>query len=329
MKKQFLNNLEYPTPDITIRDKYFKGSISLMESIGLNKQEMYSKNNFDQYSYLDSNRIVFLNQENYQIKITYDKEDNLLKYSFEIKIKSLIPYEDYYSLYLIIDATNNQFNVENDKEIRENYSRGKIEESEMNKAYNTLNKLIKEYVNTNKIEEYNPIIDKVVALTKRTFFKETPTIDRKEEIIKFLQNSKKNPLFKELLALSKEENIIFSKNNETCILMIRKEDNQITGISYLMKKEDKYSIAYSILDLIKNAGYLKILLYLSCQKAKELGIKELYIEEEKNNILTDNSIKLVGGKLEKETIKKRIYKINIENNTSNIQKNYIDYIAKV
>ena len=329
MKKPFLNNLEYPTPSITISDKYFKGSISLMESIGLNKQEMYSKNNFDQYSYLDSNRIAFLNQENYQIKMTYDKEDNLLKYSFEIKIKSLIPYEDYYYLYLVIDTSNNQFNVENDKEIRENYSRGKIEESEMNKAYNTLNKLIKEYVNTNKIKEYNPIIDKVVALTKRTFFKKKPTIDRKEEVIRFLQNSKKNPLFKELLSLSKEENIIFSENNETCILMIRKEDNQITGISYLEKNEDKYYIAYSILDLIEHAGYLKILLYLSYQKAKELGIKELYIEEEKSNILTDNSIKLVGGRLEKETTKKRRYKMNIENNTSNIQKNYIDYIAKI
>lgn len=331
MKRNFLNNLGYPR-FVKIDNDYFE-RVMLRESNGMNKGELYDKDCFDDYSYLDNCLSVGITEKdkNFDISICYDKDDNITKYSFTIYVESLVPYEDYYPLYLRVDINENKFSVEGDELIRKCYSLNEIEDKEMDKAYNTLNKLIKEYVNTDKIYEYNSIVDEALNKTKKLFYLEKPTINRKDDVIEFLKSSEEDTFFKELKKSCNCENYeeIFLTDDKLIFYMIREDDDKVVGIFNLMKKNDRYYINYSVKNPIENPGYLKMLLYLSLLKTNELNLNEVYIEGKTNNVITDNSIKLVGGILEFEEEEIRTYKINVKKSIDKYKKIYDSFVKQI
>ena len=96
-----------------------------------------------------------------------------------------------------------------------------------------------------------------------------------------------------------------------------------------MKKNDRYYINYSVKNLVENPGYLKILLYLSLLKTNELNLNEVYIEGKTHNVITDNSIKLVGGILEFEEEEIRTYKINVKKSIDKYKKFYDSFVKQI
>lgn len=330
MKRKFLNNLGFPRV-VSIDNDYFKGNVELIESNRMSKSELYNKDDFSDYSYLDNCLCARITEDNknYIVHIFYDKDDNIISYYFNIYVESNVPYVDYYDLRLKVDINEEKFSVDGDELIRECYSLKEIEDKEINKAYNTLNKLIKEYINTDKIYEYNSIIDEALNLTKNLFYLEKPTINRKDDVIEFLKESEGNIFFKELKKSCNSKNYeeIFLSNDKVIFYMIREEDNKVVGIFNLMKKNNRYYINYSV--KIKYEGYLKMLLYLSLLKINELNLNEIYIEGKTNNVITDNSIKLVGGILEFEEKKVRTYKINVKDSIDRYKKNYDSFIKQI
>lgn len=174
-----------------------------------------------------------------------------------------------------------------------------------------------------------------------SFYLEEPTIKRKQEVIELIKEfkdynsevagssflDKKINNYENWLEFLEE---IKNNNNENLCpgiqyFLIRKNDNRIVGLINIRYNLNdwmmKYGghIGYSIRPTERNKGYSKINLYLALEKCQKLGLKEILITANDDNIASYKTIETFGGELKnkfknKETnnIPIRRYFINVE-----------------
>ena len=173
------------------------------------------------------------------------------------------------------------------------------------------------------------------------FYLERPSIERKIEIIEFLDEFVKygsdingsgsldkiyyGYTFEEALdRCLKMEDEEYAKSIGRCqgktFLLIREDDNKIVGtinvrwnlkhivinILYLNlnKKMLQFGghIGYGIRPTERRKGYNKINLYLGMLEAKKVGLEKVMLDCDVNNLGSDKTLKALGGKLERTEI---------------------------
>ena len=163
------------------------------------------------------------------------------------------------------------------------------------------------------------------------FFPELPSLNRKEEIIEYLNEfveyksdingigmlSKivKGMTFEEALdGTLNAKDAEFAKKigraQSKTFLLIRESDNRIVGsfnvrwnLTPEMIETGGYShIGYGIRPTERNKGYNKINLYLALCEAKELGLERVMLDCEATNIASERTMQALGGNLTKTEI---------------------------
>lgn len=161
------------------------------------------------------------------------------------------------------------------------------------------------------------------------FFLEIPSIDRKEEIIEYLDefvkyNSAINGsggldkiyegyTFEQALdrTLNMEDEK-FAKSLNRCqgktFLLIRKNDNRIVGSINvrwnLTERMQQFggNIGYGIRPTERRKGYNKINLYLGLLEAQKLGLKRVMLDCDTNNIGSEKTMQALGGVLTRSEV---------------------------
>ena len=158
------------------------------------------------------------------------------------------------------------------------------------------------------------------------FYFEKPSIERKNEIIEYLDEFVKNNsdicgagsldkiydgyTFEEALErcekMGDEE---YAKSVGKCpgktLLLIRKNDNKIVGtinIRWNLSKEMLQfggHIGYGVRPTERRKGYNKINLYLGLIEVKKLGLDKVMLDCSVTNLGSDKTIKALGGVLER------------------------------
>ena len=161
------------------------------------------------------------------------------------------------------------------------------------------------------------------------FFLERPSIERKNEIIEYINeyvkyNSDINgtgSLDKILKGYTFEqalerclnmENREYAESVGRCqgktFLLIRENDNRIVGsinIRWNLNEEMLRfggHIGYGIRPTERRKGYNKINLYLGMIEAKKIGLEKVMLDCDVNNIGSDRTLKALGGKLERTEV---------------------------
>ena len=190
------------------------------------------------------------------------------------------------------------------------------------------------------------------------FFLERPSIERKEEIIEYINefvqyNSDINgagSLDKILEGYTFEEalerclNMEIKGFSERCqsktFLLIRENDNKIVGtinIRWNLNEEMlKFGghIGYGIRPTERRKGYNKINLYLGMIEAKKLGLEKAMLGCDVENIASNKSIEALGGELERtevdpyDSILTNVYWLNVNDTINNFKESYEPYIIK-
>ena len=193
------------------------------------------------------------------------------------------------------------------------------------------------------------------------FYLEPPSIERKEDILNFLDEfAKYNSDLNGAGALDKiYEGYTFEEALDRCLkmknekyarsvnrcpgktfLLIRKNDNKIIGCANLRwnltKKVLKFGghIGYSIRPTERRKGYNKINLYLILKEAKKIGLDKVMLDCSANNLGSDKTIKALGGVLERCEIDPwdneltNVYWIDIDNSLEKYKDKYEKYISK-
>lgn len=188
------------------------------------------------------------------------------------------------------------------------------------------------------------------------FFLERPSIERKKEIIEFINefveyNSDINgagSLDKILEGYTFEEalerclNMEIKGFSERCqsktFLLIRENDNKIVGsinVRWNLNEEMlKFGghIGYGIRPTERRKGYNKINLYLGMTEAKKLGLEKVMLDCDVDNIASDKTLKALGGKLERtevdpyDGILTNVYWFNVDETICNYKDKYEQYI---
>ena len=188
------------------------------------------------------------------------------------------------------------------------------------------------------------------------FFLERPSIERKKEIIEFINefveyNSDINgagSLDKILEGYTFEEalerclNMEIKGFSERCqsktFLLIRENDNIIVGsinVRWNLNEEMlKFGghIGYGIRPTERRKGYNKINLYLGMIEAKKLGLEKVMLDCDVDNIASDKTLKALGGKLERtevdpyDGILTNVYWFNVDETICNYKDKYEQYI---
>ena len=191
------------------------------------------------------------------------------------------------------------------------------------------------------------------------FFLEAPSLFRKEEIIQYinefvLYNSDINgmgPLDKILKGSTFEEALEdclnakdkeYAKKLGRCqsktFLLIRTNDNKIVGTINirwnLSKKMLRFGghIGYGIRPTERRKGYNKINLYLGLMEAKKMGLTEVILDCDANNIGSDKTMKALGGRLERsevdpfDGILTNVYRFNVQDTLDKYHDVYKPYI---
>ena len=194
------------------------------------------------------------------------------------------------------------------------------------------------------------------------FYLETPSIERKEDILDFLDefakyNSDLNGAgaldkiyegytFKEALdRCLKMKNEKYARSINRCpsktFLLIRENDNKIIGCANLRwnltKEILKFGghIGYSIRPTERRKGYNKINLYMILKEAKKIGLDKVMLDCSVNNYGSDKTIKALGGILERCEIDPwdneltNVYWIDINNSLEEYKDIYEQYISNV
>ncbi len=158
------------------------------------------------------------------------------------------------------------------------------------------------------------------------FYFETPSMERKEEIIEYINefveyNSDINGTgsldkilegytFEEALerclkTKDKEYADSIGRSQSKTFLLIRKNDNRIVGtinvrwnLSEAMLRFGGH-IGYGIRPTERRKGYNKINLYMGLIEAKKLGLDKVMLDCDVNNIGSDKTMKALGGVLER------------------------------
>lgn len=148
---------------------------------------------------------------------------------------------------------------------------------------------IREYVN--ELVKYNSDINGIEVLTK------------------ILDGDKFNDVLEHCLSLEKEEYARkLGKSQVKTLLLIRGEDERVVGainIRWNFPNDMKYvsgNIGYGIRPSERRKGYNKINLYLGLVDAKKLGLNEVRLVCESDNIGSIKTIEALGGRLEKEEV---------------------------
>lgn len=191
------------------------------------------------------------------------------------------------------------------------------------------------------------------------FYLEIPSIERKKEIIDFinefvLYNSDLNGFgsldkilegytFEEALERCLNmENEEYAKNLGRCqaktFLLIRKNDNKIIGtinVRWNLTEQMKQfggNIGYGIRPTERRKGYNKINLYLGLIEARQLGLDKVMLDCDVNNIGSAKTMQALGGVLERteidpyDGILTSVYWFDVDetiNKYKDIYKNYI------
>ena len=192
------------------------------------------------------------------------------------------------------------------------------------------------------------------------FYLERPSIDRKEEIIDYINEFVKYKsningtgqldkflngyTFEETLERDLNmENKEYALQNGRCpgktFLLIRESDNKIVGTINLRWDLNERllrfggHIGYGIRPTERRKGYNKINLYLGLIEAKKIGLDNVMLDCDVNNIGSDKTLKALGGKLERKEINPydgvltNVYWFNVEDTLNNYKNVYEPFIS--
>ena len=193
------------------------------------------------------------------------------------------------------------------------------------------------------------------------FYLEKPSLERKDDIIEYLEEFKKYKsqfngtgsldriyegyTFEEVLdrcLKMKDEEYARSVNRcpgET-FLLIREEDNKLIGTINLrwnltgIMKEIHGHIGYGVRPTERRKGYNKIQLYLCLLEAKKRGLDQVQLSCDIDNLGSNGTIKALGGVLDRcitdpddnEPI--NIYLIDVNKSLEEYKDVYEPYISK-
>lgn len=192
-------------------------------------------------------------------------------------------------------------------------------------------------------------------------FFEKPSLERKDEIIEFLDefikyNSNINgsgsldsiyrgSTFEEALdRCYKMEDEEYAKSINKCpgktFLLIREEDNRIVGtinirwnLTDALKKFGG-NIGYGIRPTERRKGYNKINLYLGLIEAQKLGLDKVMLDCDVENLGSDKTIRALGGVLERceldpsDNELTNVYWINVDESIEKYKDVYGQNISK-
>lgn len=192
------------------------------------------------------------------------------------------------------------------------------------------------------------------------FYLERPTIERKKEIIEYLDEFVKygsdingsgsldkiydGYTFEETLdRCLKMEDEEYAKSVGRCqgktFLLIRENDNKIVGtinVRWNLSKEMLQfggHIGYGIRPTERRKGYNKINLYLGMIEAKKVGLDNVMLDCDVNNLGSDKTLKALGGKLERteidpsDGILTNVYWFNVDETLEKYKDIYMPYIS--
>lgn len=193
------------------------------------------------------------------------------------------------------------------------------------------------------------------------FYLEKPSIERKDEIIEYLDEFVKyksdingsgsldkiyegytfEQALERCLKMEDEEYAkSLGKCNGKTFLLIRKNDNRIVGtinVRWNLTPELlKFGghIGYGIRPTERQKGYNKINLYLGLIEAKKIGLDKVMLDCSTTNLGSDKTIKALGGILERCEIDPwdneltNVYWIDVNNSLEKYKKTYNQYILK-
>lgn len=192
------------------------------------------------------------------------------------------------------------------------------------------------------------------------FFLEKPSLERKSEIIEYINEFVEyNSNINGTGALDKIlEGYTFEKALERCLnmeseefagavgrcpgktfLLIRKNDNKIIGsinIRWNLTEEMlKFGghIGYGIRPTERRKGYNKINLYLGLIEVKKIGLEQVMLDCDVNNLGSDKTLKALGGKLERTEVDPsdgtltNVYWFDVVDTLNNYKTIYEPYIS--
>ena len=191
------------------------------------------------------------------------------------------------------------------------------------------------------------------------FYLEEPSLERKDEIIEYLDEFiKYNSNINGTGSLDKiYDGYTFEEALERCLnmkneeyaksinrvpgktfLLIRKNDNKIVGtINIRWNLSEKMlefggHIGYGIRPTERRKGYNKIQLYLTLLKAYKLGLDKVMLGCSVDNLGSDKTIKALGGILERceldeaDNTMTNVYWINVDESIKKYKDEYSKYI---
>ena len=192
------------------------------------------------------------------------------------------------------------------------------------------------------------------------FYFERPSMDRKNEIIEYLDEFVKfgsdingsgaldkiyeGYTFEEALdRCLGMENEEYAKKAGRCqgktFLLIRESDNKIVGtinVRWNLNEEMLRfggHIGYGIRPTERRKGYNKINLYLGMIEAKKVGLEKVMLDCDVNNLGSDKTLKALGGKLERteidpsDGILTNVYWFNVDETIEKYKDIYEPYIV--
>ena len=191
------------------------------------------------------------------------------------------------------------------------------------------------------------------------FYLEEPSLERKDEIIEYLDEFVKyNSNINGTGSLDKiYDGYTFEEALERCLnmknewyaksinrvpgktfLLIRKDDNKIVGTINirwnLSEKMLKFGghIGYGIRPTERRKGYNKIQLYLVLSEAQKLNLDKVMLDCSVDNLGSDKTIKALGGILERceldesDNTMTNVYWINVDESIKKYKDEYSKYI---
>lgn len=194
-----------------------------------------------------------------------------------------------------------------------------------------------------------------------TFYLETPSLDRKNEIIDYINEfvEHKSDINGTGLLDKILDGYTFEQALESCLnmqyeeyakkfgrcpgktfLLIRKNDNKIIGTINvrwnLTEKVKQFggNIGYGIRPTERRKGYNKMNLYLGLIEAKKIGLDKVMLDCDVENLGSSKTMEALGGKLERteidpyDGILTSVYWINVDESLEKYKDEYVNSIDK-
>lgn len=195
-----------------------------------------------------------------------------------------------------------------------------------------------------------------------TFYLETPSLERKDEIIDYINEfieyksdiNGMEALARILYGYTFEESLNmclnmqyeeYAKIHGRCqyktFLLIRKNDNKIIGtinIRWNLSEEMKKfagNIGYGIRPTERRKGYNKINLYFGLIEAKKAGLDRVMLDCETKNLASSKTMEALGGKLERteidpsDGILTSVYWIDVDESLEKYKDEYANFIDEM